>query len=175
MAIVQVAALLGVAYWGLPHSALELSSYPLVIKLLWLQAVTAPCFGISVVVSSVLQAARRYDFVPRYELAITVLRFLVLVLGVNAGFDFFWIVATQTAIQVGLGLGPALWVMVHELDHVPHFRGRRWVDYKALGHISFYMALIQISVVIGRQDRHHDPRLHAPRTGQIPISPSTTW
>ena len=100
------------------------------------------------VVSSVLQAARRYDFVPRYELAITVLRFMVLVLGVHAGVDFFWVVATQTAIQVGLGLGPALWVMVRELGHVPHFRGARWVDYKALGHISFYMALIQISVVL---------------------------
>jgi O-antigen/teichoic acid export membrane protein len=148
MAIIQIAALLGVAYGALPHSTLQASSYPLVIKLLWLQAMTAPCFGISVVVSSVLQAARRYDFVPRYELAITVLRFLVLVLGVKAGIDFFWIVATQTAIQVGLGLGPALWVMVRELDHVPHFRGARWVDYKALGQISFYVALIQISVVL---------------------------
>src|SRR5271156_4806386 len=55
MAVLQVAALLGVAYWALPHSKLHVSSYPLVIKLLWLQAVTAPCFGMSVVVSSVLQ------------------------------------------------------------------------------------------------------------------------
>ncbi len=148
MAIIQVVALLGVAYWGTPHSGLEPSSYPLVIKLLWLQAITAPCFGISTVVSSVLQAARRYDFLPRYELAITVLRFVVLVLGVHAGLDFFAIVVAQTVIQVGLGLGPALWVMVRELDHVPHFRGARWVDYKALGQISFYIALIQISVVI---------------------------
>ena len=148
MAILQVGALLGVAYWALPRSALQVSSYPLVVKLLWLQAVTAPCFGISVVVSSVLQAARRYDFVPRYELAITVLRFLVLVIGVKAGVNFFWVVATQTAVQVGLGLGPALWVMVRELDHTPHFHGARWADYKALGHISFYMALIQISVVL---------------------------
>ncbi len=148
MAIVQIAALLGVAYGALPYTALQASSYPLVIKLLWLQALTAPTFGISVVVSSVLQAARRYDFVPRYELAIIVLRFVVLVLGVKAGVDFFWIVATQTAIQVGLALGPALWVMVRELDHVPHFHGARWADYKALGHISFYIALIQISVVL---------------------------
>jgi len=149
MAVLQVAALLGVAYWALPRSGLEPSSYPLVIKLLWLQAVTAPTFGISVVVSSVLQAARRYDFVPRYELAIIVLRFVTLVIGVKAKVDFFWIVAAQTAIQIGLGLGPALWVMVRELDHAPHFRGARWADYKALGHISFYMALIQISVVLG--------------------------
>ena len=87
------------------HARFEVSSYPLVVKLLWLQAVTAPCFGISVVVSSVLQAARRYDFVPRFELAITVLRFVVLVLGVKSGFDFFWVVAAQTAVQVGLGSG----------------------------------------------------------------------
>jgi Na+-driven multidrug efflux pump len=150
MAVLQIAALLGVAYWALPHTTLQVSSYPLVVKLLWLQAVTAPCFGISVVVSSVLQAARRYDFVPRYELLITVFRFLVLVLGLKAGGGeyFFWVVAAQTAVQVGLGLGPALWVMVRELGHSPHFRGARWVDYKALGHISLYMALIQISIVM---------------------------
>jgi O-antigen/teichoic acid export membrane protein len=148
MAVVQIAALLGMAYWALPYTTLAVSSYPLVVKLLWLQAVTAPCFGFSVVVSSVLQAARRYDFVPRYELAIVVLRFLVLVLGLSAGIDFFWVVAAQTAVQVGLGLGPALWVMVRELGHSPHFHGARWTDYKALGHISVYIALIQISIVL---------------------------
>jgi O-antigen/teichoic acid export membrane protein len=148
MAVVQIAALLGLAYWALPYTTLEVSSYPLVVKLLWLQAVTAPCFGFSVVVSSVLQAARRYDFVPRYELAIVVFRFLVLVVGLSAKVDFFWVVAAQTAVQVGLGLGPALWVMVRELGHSPHFRGARWADYKALGHISLYIALIQISVVL---------------------------
>ena len=57
-------------------------------------------------------------------------------------------VAAQTAVQVGLGLGPALWVMVRELGHSPHFRGAQWADYKALGHISLYVALIQISVVL---------------------------
>jgi O-antigen/teichoic acid export membrane protein len=147
MSVLQIGALLGVAYWALPHSTLQESSYPLVVKLLWLQAVTAPCFGFSVVVSSVLQAARRYDFVPRYELLIIVLRFLVLVLGLGR-IDFFWVVTAQTVVQVALGLGPALWVMVRELGHSPHFRGARWVDYKALGHISVYIALIQISIVL---------------------------
>ena len=74
MAFLQITALLSVAYWGLPYSGLQASSYPLVVKLLWLQAVTAPVFGFSIVVSSVLQAARRYDFVPRYELAIVLSR-----------------------------------------------------------------------------------------------------
>jgi O-antigen/teichoic acid export membrane protein len=148
MAILQIAALLGVAYWALPHSTLQPSSYALVVKLLWLQAVTAPCFGFSVVVSSVLQAARRYDFVPRFELAIVILRFVVLVVGLWLHVDFFWIVAMQTAVQVGLGLGPALWVMIHELGFMPHFQGARWADYKALSYISLYVALIQISVVL---------------------------
>lgn len=148
MAIVQIAALLGVAYWALPHTTLQAASYPLVVKLLWLQAATAPCFGFSVVISSVLQAARRYDFVPRYELAIIIMRFAVLAISLSIGVEFFWVVAMQTAVQVGLGLGPALWVMVHELGHSPHFRGARWIDYKALGQISLYVALIQISVVL---------------------------
>jgi hypothetical protein len=101
-----------------------------------------------VVVSSVLQAARRYDFIPRLELAITILRFLALVAGLKSGIDFFYIIVAQTMIQVFLSLGPAVWVMVHDLGQMPRFRGARWADYKTLGHISFYMALIQISVVL---------------------------
>ena len=178
MALVQAAALLGVAYWALPHSEFAVDSpsmvsnmlghqilgdplhgvsavlvqarqYDFIVKLLWLQVLTAPCYGLSVVVSSVLQAARRYDFIPRLEVAITILRFVVLVAGVTLGVDFFWIVVTQIAVQVLLSLGPGLWVMVHDLGHLPHFRGARLPDYKALVHISFYMALIQISVVLG--------------------------
>src|SRR5262249_2966454 len=67
MAALQMVALWTIAYWALPYSGLHPSSYPLVMKLLWLQIVMAPCFGLSMVVSSVLQAARRYDFVPRFE------------------------------------------------------------------------------------------------------------
>jgi O-antigen/teichoic acid export membrane protein len=148
MALVQAVALLGVAYLALPYTRLQPESYPIVVKLLWLQAVTAPCFGFSVVISSVLQAARRYDFMPQFEVLITILRFLVLLVGLKSGLDFFWVIVTQTAVQIGLGLGPALWVMVHELGYVPHFQGARWADYRALMHISLYVALIQISVVL---------------------------
>ncbi|MGC8640722.1 MAG: lipopolysaccharide biosynthesis protein [Isosphaeraceae bacterium] len=178
MALVQAAALLGVTYWALPHSEYGLGSlsmiknmlkqqilgdplhggsailvqaheYHFIVKLLWLQVLTAPCFGISVVVSSVLQAARRYDFIPRLEVAITILRFLVLVVGVRSGLNFYLIVVTQIAVQIFLSLGPGLWVMIHDLGHLPRFRGARLADYRALVHISFYMALIQISVVLG--------------------------
>jgi O-antigen/teichoic acid export membrane protein len=149
MALVQIVALLGVTYLALPHTEFHGDAYDLIVKLLWLQIVTAPCYGLSVVVSSVLQAARRYDFIPRLEVAITILRFLVLVVGLKFGGEyFFWVVVAQIAIQVGLSLGPGLYVMVHDLGHLPHFRGARLADYKALGHISFYMALIQISVVL---------------------------
>jgi len=178
MALVQVVALLGVAYWAMPHSQFAVDSqaviasivsqqmvadvghgisaavssvmqYEFIVKLLWLQILTAPCYGISVVVSSVLQAARRYDFIPRFEVAITILRFVVLVVGVTSGVNFYWIVVAQIAVQVVLSLGPGLWVMIHDLGHVPLFRGAQLADYRALGHISFFMALIQISVVLG--------------------------
>jgi O-antigen/teichoic acid export membrane protein len=147
-ALVQAAALLGVAYLAVPYAHFAGSSSRLVVRLLWIQAVTAPGFGIAVVVSSVLQAARRYDFVPRYELAITVSRFVVLVLGLRGGVDFIWIVVVQTGVTLGLRIGPALWVMVRELGYVLHFHGAGWADYKVLGHFSFYMALIQFSVVL---------------------------
>jgi Na+-driven multidrug efflux pump len=148
ISLVQVVALLGIAYFGLQYSGLDPNAYPLIVKLLWLQAATAPCYGISTVVSSVLQAARRYDFIPRLELAIVILRFAVLWAGLRAGVDFFLVVATQVLLQVGLSLGPALWVMTHELGYAPHFRGARWADYKALLHISVYVSLIQLSVVL---------------------------
>lgn len=150
MAVIQALTLISIAYFVLPFSGFEPGTreYRLIVKLLWLQAVTAPCFGLSVVVSSVLQAARRYDFVPRQELVIVVLRFLVLVAGLAIRLDFFWIVAAQVGVQVGLSLGPALWVMVHELKYVPHFRGARWEEYKAMLHVSLYVFAIQLSVVL---------------------------
>ena len=53
--------------------------------------------------------------------------------GLTAGVDFFrdrgW---RRRSLQIGLSLGPALWVMVRELGHVPHFRGARRDDYTGL-------------------------------------------
>ena len=180
MALVQVVALLGVAYWALPHSKFAVDSqgvvasmlslqilaipghgisavvssliqdrqYDFIVKLLWLQILTAPCYGLSVVVSSVLQAARRYDFIPRLRSGDHDPPVRRAGGRGGSGVDFFWIVVAQIAVQVGLSLGPGLWVMVHDLGHLPRFRGARLADYKALGHISFFMALIQISVVL---------------------------
>ena len=148
MAVVQALALLGVAYLAVPYSVYDLQGRQLIVKLLWLQVFTTPCFGLSMVASSVLQAARRYDFLPRFELAIIVLRFVVLVVGLASGVDFFLVVVAQTVVQIALSLGPSLWVMVRELGHVPHFHGARREDYAALLHISFYMFLIQLSVVL---------------------------
>ena len=156
MAVVQVVALLGVAYLAVPYSVYDPEGQRLIVKLLWLQALTAPCYGLSMVASSVLQAARRYDFLPRFELAIILLRFVIMVVGLKVGFDgkrvpldhFFLVVVTQTVVQIALSLGPALWVMARELGHIPHFGGARREDYAALLHISFYMFLIQLSVVL---------------------------
>jgi len=148
MAVVQAATLLAIAYWALPFTDYRGPAYALIIKLLWLQAITAPCYGLSTVVSSVLQAARRYDFIPRFEVAVIILRFVVLVVGLALHVDFFAIVATQTMVQVGLSLGPALWVMVYELGYRPQFRGARWTDFLSLTHVSLYVFLIQLSVVL---------------------------
>jgi hypothetical protein len=157
MALVQVAALMGLAYWAVPHSEFHVESKRLIVKLLWLQAITAPCYGLSMVVSSVLQAARRYDFIPRYEVAIVILRFAILWAGVRYGLShgfrgsvdfFFFIVIAQTATQIILSLGPAIWVMARELGHVPHFGGVRLADFAPLLHVSFFMFLIQLSVVL---------------------------
>ena len=73
MAVLQVAALLGVAYWALPHSKLDVSSYPLVIKLLWLQASHGPKLRYVGRGLERVQAARRYAFVPKLEVVIPVL------------------------------------------------------------------------------------------------------
>jgi O-antigen/teichoic acid export membrane protein len=148
MALVQMAALLGVAYGALPFTKFQGGSYALVVKLLWLQVVTAPFYGLSAVLSSVLQAARRYEFMPRLELLVVTVRFAVLWTGVRYGVDFFAIVVTQTVAQIVLVIGPAMWVMVRELGHVPHFGGARLEDYKALIHVSFYMFLVQLSVIL---------------------------
>ena len=150
VALAQVVALVWVAYVALPHSQFQRGTgeYTLIVRLLWLQAVTAPCFGLSTVASCVLQAARRYDFLPRYELAVVVLRFAVLWAGVHARVDFFAIVVAQTAVQIVLSLAPALWVMVRELGHPLRFRGALADDYRALLRVSFYMFLIQLSIAL---------------------------
>jgi O-antigen/teichoic acid export membrane protein len=149
MSLLQIAALLGVAYYILPTmNKFSGEPYDLILKLLWLQIITAPFFGLSAVLSSVLQAARRYEFVPRLELVVVFLRFCILAGGLAAKINFFWVVLAQTAIQILLLVGPALWVMIRELGYRPHFRGANWSDTKALLHISGYMFLLQLSVVL---------------------------
>jgi Na+-driven multidrug efflux pump len=146
-ALVQAGVLLALAGWGIPAS-FRAEERRLIVQLLVLQAVTAPCFGLSVVVSSVLQAARRYDFIPRYEFWIVILRFVVLWAGLKGGVPFVGIVVAQTVISVGLSLGPALWVMVVELGLVPRFGRFEAGDVRDLMRISVYMALLQLSVVL---------------------------
>lgn len=147
VAIVQILALSSIAVWGIP-SQYGPGSHELIVKLLVLQAVTSPCYGLSAVVGAILQAARRYDVLPRFELAIVVLRFAVLFIGLKTGCDFFAVVAAQIVVQVGLSLGPGLWVIVRELGYVPRFARTSLADFSSLFHVSLYMFLIQLSVVL---------------------------
>lgn len=146
-ATIQAAALLAIAHLAMPYTGWHGESYTLIVRLLWLQAITAPFFGLTTVVSSILQAARRYDVIPRFELAVVVLRFAILAGGIGLGVPFFAIVLVQTLVQIGLGLGPAAWVMVRELGYIPKLVGATRADLKALTHVSVYMAIMQLSVV----------------------------
>ena len=149
MALIQVVAILGIAYVVLPRmDKFSPDEYRLIVKLLWLQALTSPFYGLSAVLSSVLQAARRYEFMPRLELAVVFLRFCLLAVGLRAGLDFFAIVAAQTFLQIGLTVGPSLWVMRRELGYKLHFMGANWADMAMLLHISGYMFLLQLSVIL---------------------------
>jgi len=149
MALLQMAALLVIAYVVLPTMGkFHGEEYRLIVKLLWLQALTSPFYGLSAVLSSVLQAARRYEFIPRLELIVVFLRFCVLAGGLWAGFDFFAIVVAQTVLQVALLTAPALWVMVRELGYRLHFLGADWADMTSLLQISGYMFMIQLSIVL---------------------------
>ena len=145
IALVQIAFLLALIFGGLPG---KYQGNSLVIGLLWVQILTTPFYGMSAVVGSVLQAARRYELIPRLELAIIALRFGLLWVGYWSGAPFLLVVAGQVAVQIGLSLGPALYVMVRELGHVPHFGGVRRADFAVMMNISVYMALLQWSVVL---------------------------
>ena len=174
MAIVQVAALLGVAYWGLPHSgaraqlvspghqaAVAPGDHGPVLRHLGGRLERAPG-GAAIRLRAAVRAGDHRAAVRGAGA------------GREAGFDFFWIVATQTAIQVGLGLGPALWVMVRELDHVAAFPRRAVGRLQGAGAHQLLHGVDPDQRRARRQDRHHDPRLHAPRTGRARTSPSTT-
>jgi len=147
MALIQMIALLAIAYLGLPPQ-FQGESRRLIVGLLWIQALSAPFFGLLTVASTVLLAARRYDVLPRLDLVITILRFAILILGLRAGVDFLAIVAAQTVVLLGGMLMPALWVMVRELNCVPSLAVPRRADYAALFQIGFYIFLMQLSVVL---------------------------
>jgi O-antigen/teichoic acid export membrane protein len=145
VALIQMLILVSIAHGGLLPVKFRSD---LVLGLLWVQILTTPFFGMSTVVGSVLQAARRYEFIPQLEMLIVFARFGLLWFGYWSNYDFLAIVVGQVAIQIGLSLGPALWVMVKELGYRPHFRGATRADYAAMMHISIYMALMQWSVVL---------------------------
>ena len=51
-------------------------------------------------------------------------------------------------MQIVFITGPSLWVMTRELGYKPHFIGTNWADMASLLHISGYMFLMQLSVVL---------------------------
>ena len=113
-----------------------------------MQALTAPCWGLSTVVSSILQAAHRYEVIPRFEVLAVLGRFLALVLGIRYGVPLLYVVWIQTIVQIVLILGPAVWIAVREFGMVPGFRGASWQEFAGLIPMSLWVFLIQLSVVL---------------------------
>jgi O-antigen/teichoic acid export membrane protein len=147
-AVAQAGVLLGIAYFGLSQTSFRPGELNLITQLLWLQALTAPFYGLTVVVSGLLQAARRFDVIPRFELAIVALRFLILLAGVKLGASLLAIVGVQTLVQIGLGLGPAAWVVRREIGYIYRPLRVSFRDFRGLMHISLYMFLMHLSVAM---------------------------
>lgn len=148
MTLIQASLLLLVAYFAVPLTEYGPDEKRLIIRLLWLQALTAPCWGLSTVISSVLQAAHRYEVIPRFEVLAVIGRFLILVFGIQVGWPIFTVLILQTIVQIVLILGPAIWIAVVEFGSVPGFRGASWAEFLGMIPLSLWVFLIQLSVVL---------------------------
>ena len=146
--LIQSVLLIVVAHWAVPLTEYAAADKKLIIQLLWLQALTAPCWGLSTVISSILQAAHRYDVIPRVEVLAVIGRFLALVLGIWLGWPLLAVVIAQTFVQIVLILGPAIWIAVREFGMFPGFRGASWSEFMGMIPLSLWVFMIQLSVVL---------------------------
>ncbi|RLS24253.1 MAG: polysaccharide biosynthesis protein [Planctomycetota bacterium] len=146
--LIQSVLLIVVAHWAVPLTEYAAADKKLIIQLLWLQALTAPCWGLSTVISSILQAAHRYDVIPRFEVLAVIGRFLALVLGIWLGWPLLAVVIAQTFVQIVLILGPAIWIAVREFGMFPGFRGASWSEFMGMIPLSLWVFMIQLSVVL---------------------------
>lgn len=150
VSLVQMAALGATIAFAIPRSGYEgrPEELTLIVRLLWLQLLTAPCYGVTLLVSSVLQAARRYEVIPRAEFAILILRFVILVGGLWLGAPFILVVVAMTLSQIFLVLGPALAVMVREVQYVPRLELTSPREIFALLAISSWVFLLNLSSIL---------------------------
>lgn len=146
--LVQAALLLAVAYIAVPYTDYNPAEKSLIVNLLWLQVLTAPCWGFSTVISSILQAAHRYEVIPRFEVLAVICRFLVLVIGVSLGWSLMTVVWLQSLAQIVLILGPAVWIAMTEFGMFPSFRKASWSEFMGMVPMSLWVFLIQLSIIL---------------------------
>ncbi len=146
-AVAQASVLIAIAQFGIPPE-FNAEQRALIVKLLWLQAITAPSYGLIAVISCVLQAARRYEFIPKLELPLVLLQFAALWVGLKLGVDYFWICTIQVLLGIAMIQLPALWVMRRQLGHRPHFHGAAWSEFLELARFSVYVSMGQLSVIL---------------------------
>ncbi len=147
VAIFQMSLLLAIAYFGLP-AKFQGEARRMIIQLLWVQALSAPFFGLVTLASCVLQAASRYEIVPRLDLLLMVTRFAILVVGLRLGANFVAIIAAQTVVYLAGILLPLFWIVFRELGCVPHFAAPGRGEYATLFRVGFFVFMMQVSVVL---------------------------
>jgi O-antigen/teichoic acid export membrane protein len=146
--LAQIILLLFIITYAVPHTAFGPSEKVLITRLMWIQVASAPFFGLSVVVSGLLRADRRFVLMPKLDLAVMASQFGALVACLRLGFGIFPAVAAQKAVQITLGLGPALWVVLHELGFRPALGRLRLSGLTSLLRSGTPVFLFQLSTVL---------------------------
>ena len=148
MTLVQCLALLAVLHLALPLTDYQGEARELIVKLLWLQIVTAPCYGLGMILASLLQAARRYEVLPLLDLIISVLRFGVMVVALRAGVPFFTIMVMVIGLQIVLYFGPGFWVLFQNVGYRPTLRRPSREDVSSLVKFSAYVFILNLSMIL---------------------------
>ena len=147
MAVIQMIILLAIAYLGLPPK-FQGESRRLIVGLLWIPALSAPFFGLLTVASSILQAARRYEFLPRLDLVIVILRFAILSWASGPASISWPLSRLRPSWCSAERLLPAFWVIGPRTAAMPRMALPRRADMVSLLQIGFYIFLMQLSVVL---------------------------
>ena len=165
VAVLQMAALLAVGYCALPATALDGRVVPLDRQDLVAANRDGPVlriFGAGLERAASRPALRLHAAARAVQHDRAVRRSAV---GLKSGVDFFVVVVAQTALQIGMGFVPGLWVMIRELGHRPAFPRRASARLQVAAEFQLLHRAHPDQRRAGRQGRYDDAGLHPRRSG----------